>query len=51
MNKQIKDLISTIKKIDIVKITDEESRDNDTKVMRFENKDEPFFMMIRNISE
>ncbi|ALB67895.1 hypothetical protein BN134_256 [Cronobacter dublinensis 1210] len=51
MNKQIKDLIATIKKIDIVKITDEESLDDDTKVMRFENKDEQFFMMIKNISE
>lgn len=50
MNKQVKDVVSTIKKIESLKFTEEDILEDDTKALKFEYQDELFFMMVKCVS-
>lgn len=51
MNKQVRDLASTIKKIEKIRVLEEENIEEDTILIKFSTEVEEFFMMIKSISE
>lgn len=51
MNKQVQDVVSTIKKIEFLKVIEENILEDDTKSLKFEYNDELFFMMVKCVSE